>query len=191
MGLRIADHLQAMLGPAQRQVQAAKHCRLRRFDPAFPGKSGQRRKRASLPQGMRPAATDKLQEDIKRDLQLMYEHYYPLQVRHQSQRATPLPRARSLPTLSAEWQRTKDVAFEVGRVFMGLRDYTRAVEFFEASQSQCGEHHVSWYDANRDRASRLPFPATTPAPSGTTSAYAETIQASCSVPRSVSSGVSR
>ncbi len=42
-------------------------------------------------------------------------------------------------------QQSKDVAFEIGRVLMGLKDYGGAVRMFEASQAFCGEHHISWF----------------------------------------------
>ena len=52
----------------------------------------------------------------------VYERYYPL-------------------------QGAKDVAFELGRVCMGLRRYAEAVQLFIASQRQCGEHHITCYNA--------------------------------------------
>ena len=39
-----------------------------------------------------------------------------------------------------------DVAFELGRVMMGLRKYNEAIQFFEESTTQCGEHHVTSYN---------------------------------------------
>ncbi|CAM9373962.1 unnamed protein product, partial [Phaeothamnion confervicola] len=68
-----------------------------------------------------PYATEKLQEDIRRDMLLVYDCYYPLQP-------------------------SKDVAFELGRIFMGLKDFEAASAFFRDSQRFCGVHHVSWYN---------------------------------------------
>jgi hypothetical protein len=37
----------------------------------------------------------------------------------------------------------KDVAFEAGRVFMSLRSYEDGYRSFEASEENCGQHHVT------------------------------------------------
>ena len=50
MGLRVGDHLQPVLGPAKRQIQAAERRSLFLFDPSFPGEGLQRRKGAPEPQ---------------------------------------------------------------------------------------------------------------------------------------------
>mmetsp|Transcript_20260 Transcript_20260/g.29935 ORF Transcript_20260/g.29935 Transcript_20260/m.29935 type:complete len:617 (+) Transcript_20260:89-1939(+) len=68
-----------------------------------------------------PHASDKLQSDIRKDMRKVYACYYPL---HPS----------------------KDVSFEIGRIFMGLKDFDVAVDFFKLSQTHCGVHHVSWYN---------------------------------------------
>lgn len=68
-----------------------------------------------------PFMTEKQQHDLRRDMLAVYECYYPL-------------------------QRSKDIAFEIGRLFMGLKRYAEAVKYFVASQTYCGEHHVSWYN---------------------------------------------
>ena len=68
-----------------------------------------------------PAASERLQADIYRDVRRVYERYFPLQA-------------------------AKDVAFELGRVCMGLRRYLEAVQLFAASQRQCGEHHITCYN---------------------------------------------
>jgi tetratricopeptide (TPR) repeat protein len=68
-----------------------------------------------------PHASDKLQSDIRHDMQKVYACYFPL-----------------LPS--------KDVSFEIGRIYMGLKDFEIAVGFFKASQVHCGVHHVSWYN---------------------------------------------
>lgn len=68
-----------------------------------------------------PFASEKQQNDIKRDVLEVYRGYYPL-------------------------SKGKDIAFEMGRLMMGLKEYGRAISFFTDSQSFCGEHHVSWYN---------------------------------------------
>jgi hypothetical protein len=68
-----------------------------------------------------PSAPPKLQADIYRDIRRIYERYFPLQP-------------------------AKDIAFELGRICMGLKRYTEAVQLFIASQRQCGEHHITSYN---------------------------------------------
>jgi len=40
----------------------------------------------------------------------------------------------------------KDVAFEVGRVFMATRDYGKALFAFQESERLCGQHHVTLHN---------------------------------------------
>lgn len=68
-----------------------------------------------------PSATDRLQADIYRDVCKVYERFFPL---------TP----------------DRDVAFDCGRVCMGLRRYAEAIALFLASLRQTGEHHVTVYN---------------------------------------------
>lgn len=68
-----------------------------------------------------PQASEKLQNGIRHDMEQVYKCYYPLQP-------------------------SKDVAFEIGRIFMGLKDFAVAADHFKASQRHCGVHHVSWYN---------------------------------------------
>jgi tetratricopeptide (TPR) repeat protein len=68
-----------------------------------------------------PTAPSKLQADIYRDVRRIYERYFPLQP-------------------------AKDIAFELGRICMGLKRYSEAVQLFIASQRQCGEHHITSYN---------------------------------------------
>lgn len=68
-----------------------------------------------------PTAPQKLQADIYRDVRRIYERYFPLQP-------------------------AKDIAFELGRICMGLKRYSEAVQLFIASQRQCGEHHITSYN---------------------------------------------
>lgn len=87
-----------------------------------------------------PYASEKQQHDVALDMENVYKNYYPL-------------------------QQSKDVPFEIGRVFMGLKRYARAVTFFDLSQRYCGEHHVSWCARQRacpSAASRLRFTPNSP-----------------------------
>eukprot|EP00953_Heterococcus_sp_UTEX-ZZ885_P033093 17241-Heterococcus_DN1.PRE.3 len=68
-----------------------------------------------------PHATEKQQDDVRHDVAKVYECYFPLQP-------------------------SKDVAFEIGRILMGLKDFAQAAELFKASHQYCGVHHVSWYN---------------------------------------------
>ncbi|CAM9421187.1 unnamed protein product [Discosporangium mesarthrocarpum] len=72
-----------------------------------------------------PYAGEKLQNDIRHDMMLVHRLYFPLQP-------------------------SKDVAFEMGRIFMGLKDFESAADLFRrvllVSQRYCGVHHVSWYN---------------------------------------------
>lgn len=64
------------------------------------------------------SASDKQQADLLRDVFEVAARYFPLQA-------------------------SKDVSFELGRICMGLQRYPQAIALFDASQRQCGEHHVS------------------------------------------------
>jgi hypothetical protein len=66
-------------------------------------------------------ASSKLQADIRRDMEEVYACHFPLQP-------------------------SKDIAFEIGRVFMELKDFVRAAQLFRDSQRSCGVHHVSWFN---------------------------------------------
>ena len=64
---------------------------------------------------------DKLKSDLYEDVKRISATYYPL-------------------------QSSKDISFELSRVLMGLGRYAEAVEGFQRSMAQCGEHHVTWYN---------------------------------------------
>ena len=68
-----------------------------------------------------PHATDRMKADVYRDMLQVWDCYYPL-------------------------DKTKDIAFEIGRIMMGLRKYGEAAEYFQQSNIHCGEHHVTWYN---------------------------------------------
>src|SRR5690606_36190331 len=40
----------------------------------------------------------------------------------------------------------KDVACEIGRFYYGIREYDSALEFYEKSNNEVGEHHVTWHN---------------------------------------------
>lgn len=40
----------------------------------------------------------------------------------------------------------KDIAFEIGRFYYGVRDYARALKFYRLSLEQVGEHHVTHHN---------------------------------------------
>jgi hypothetical protein len=68
-----------------------------------------------------PSVSEKQQADIYSDLVRVAERYYPLQT-------------------------SKDIAFELGRICMGLKRYADAISLFNDSRRQCGEHHVTSYN---------------------------------------------
>mmetsp|Transcript_3952 Transcript_3952/g.7585 ORF Transcript_3952/g.7585 Transcript_3952/m.7585 type:complete len:566 (-) Transcript_3952:196-1893(-) len=68
-----------------------------------------------------PYASEKIQQDVRKDIQEIYDCYYPL-------------------------SKSKDVAFEIGRLFMSMKDYKAAMRFFIDSLRDCGEHHVTHYN---------------------------------------------
>ena len=40
----------------------------------------------------------------------------------------------------------RDISFELARVYMGLEDYTTAIELFEDSAKHVEAHSVTWYN---------------------------------------------
>ena len=63
----------------------------------------------------------KLRNDICRGIPRVWENYYMLDL-------------------------DKDVAFEIGRFFYGIRDYTNALNFYVESTNTIGEHHVTYHN---------------------------------------------
>ena len=63
----------------------------------------------------------KLRNDIIRGMPRVWENYYMLDL-------------------------DKDIAFEIGRFFYGIRDYTNALNFYVESTSTVGEHHVTYHN---------------------------------------------
>ena len=68
-----------------------------------------------------PNATRKQRGDMLTDAQRVWANAYPMDTQ-------------------------KDIAFELGRVMMGLKRYVSASEFFALSNTHCGEHHVTYYN---------------------------------------------
>jgi Tfp pilus assembly protein PilF len=42
--------------------------------------------------------------------------------------------------------KSRDVSFEIGRLFMAMKDYGTAATYFVLSLRECGEHHVTHYN---------------------------------------------
>lgn len=40
----------------------------------------------------------------------------------------------------------KDIAFEIGRFYYGIRDYANALRYYKDSSDEIGEHHVTWHN---------------------------------------------
>ncbi len=69
----------------------------------------------------RSYASEKLRRDVRRDIREIYDRYYPL-------------------------SKAKDVAFEIGRLLMAMKDYRLAMPYFVDSLRDCGAHHVTHYN---------------------------------------------
>jgi hypothetical protein len=57
-----------------------------------------------------------------------------------------IPRRTQIRESFYPLQAAKDVCFELGRLLMGLKEYKAAAEFFVASNTNCGDHHVTWHN---------------------------------------------
>ena len=68
-----------------------------------------------------PTATRKQQNDLLLDAEKVWSHVYALDAK-------------------------KDIAFELGRVMMGIKEYPMAMAFFQRSNETCGEHHITYYN---------------------------------------------
>lgn len=75
-----------------------------------------------------PHASEKICRDVQNELRHIYSTYFPTYngVNGQSN--------------------GKDVAFELGRLAMSMKDYSQALEFFFASLHTHGTHHVTHYN---------------------------------------------
>eukprot|EP00611_Tribonema_gayanum_P006156 TRINITY_DN15453_c0_g1_i2.p1 TRINITY_DN15453_c0_g1~~TRINITY_DN15453_c0_g1_i2.p1 ORF type:complete len:728 (-),score=271.29 TRINITY_DN15453_c0_g1_i2:407-2533(-) len=65
-----------------------------------------------------PTSGLKLRKDLCRGVPRVWENYYML-------------------------DKDKDVAFEIGRFYYGIRDYSHALEYYKFSSDHIGEHHVT------------------------------------------------
>ena len=68
-----------------------------------------------------PNCGQKLRNDLCRGIPRVWENYYMLDL-------------------------DKDIAFEIGRFFYGIRDYTNALNFYIESTNTVGEHHVTYHN---------------------------------------------
>jgi tetratricopeptide (TPR) repeat protein len=68
-----------------------------------------------------PTCGSKLRNDLARGIPHIWNNHYSLDV-------------------------DKDIAFEIGRFYYGIRDYEHALQFYKESISTVGEHHVTYHN---------------------------------------------
>ncbi|RHY34556.1 hypothetical protein DYB32_000863 [Aphanomyces invadans] len=68
-----------------------------------------------------PGATAKVKVDVMLCLQNTWRHYFQL-------------------------DKEKDIAFEIGRVYYGMREYEEALRFYTRSLEEMGKHHVTYHN---------------------------------------------
>ena len=68
-----------------------------------------------------PTSGQKLRNDLCRGIPRVWENYYVL-------------------------DRDKDIAFEIGRFYYGIREYDKALAFYRDSSTSIGEHHVTFHN---------------------------------------------
>lgn len=68
-----------------------------------------------------PVCGVKLRNDLCRDLPRVWENHYSL-------------------------DKDKDVSFEVGRFYYGIREHEKALQFYRTSTEHTGEHHVTFHN---------------------------------------------
>jgi tetratricopeptide (TPR) repeat protein len=68
-----------------------------------------------------PSCGQKLRNDLLRGVPRVWENYYMLDT-------------------------DKDIAFEIGRFYYGIRDYANALKFYVESSKTVGEHHVTYHN---------------------------------------------
>ena len=68
-----------------------------------------------------PVCGCKLRNDLCRDLPRVWENHYSL-------------------------DKDKDVSFEVGRFYYGIREHEKALQFYRTSTEHIGEHHVTFHN---------------------------------------------
>ena len=89
-----------------------------------------------------PSMQHKIALDATRDLTQMMNYYFTLQQR------LPMDKEERLHS-SSVWSsgvREKDIAFELGRLFMSLGSYTEGLTCLHWSLRDCGEHHITYYN---------------------------------------------
>jgi hypothetical protein len=64
---------------------------------------------------------------------------------------TPLPDHSApaspiIPTATPHHTTQQDIAFEIGRFYYGIREYDRALAFYQDSSQTIGEHHVTFHN---------------------------------------------
>jgi len=64
---------------------------------------------------------EKLRADLGRGIPRVWENYYIL-------------------------DKDKDIAFEIGRFYYGIRNYSDALTFYQQSSNEIGEHHVTFHN---------------------------------------------
>ncbi|KAG9410957.1 hypothetical protein AC1031_018983 [Aphanomyces cochlioides] len=68
-----------------------------------------------------PSAPAKVKADVMASLKKVWSHYYQL-------------------------DKEKDIAFEVGRVYYGMREYEEALHYYTLSLEELGKHHVTYHN---------------------------------------------
>jgi tetratricopeptide (TPR) repeat protein len=68
-----------------------------------------------------PNSGQKLKSDLCRGIPRLWQNYYELDVE-------------------------KDIAFEIGRVYYGVKDYANALTYYKLSTTLVGEHHVTYHN---------------------------------------------
>lgn len=68
-----------------------------------------------------PSCGSKLRRDIQRGIPRLWTNYYKL-------------------------ENDKDIAFEIGRFFYGIRDFKNALKYYQTSHDAIGQHHVTYHN---------------------------------------------
>ena len=68
-----------------------------------------------------PSCGQKLRNDLCRGIPRVWENYYSMDA-------------------------DKDIAFEIGRFYYGIREYAHALKFYKISSDTIGEHHVTFHN---------------------------------------------
>ena len=68
-----------------------------------------------------PSCGQKLKNDLCRGIPRVWKNYYAMDTE-------------------------KDIAFEIGRFYYGIRDYENALKFYRISDNEIGPHHVTYHN---------------------------------------------